>query len=201
MSFDERHAGARRWPPAHGGGPGHRLGSDLGVGEVRRLGKPGAYRLGELRAKGVPGRRPPRLFRARFVRRRDHRWSMGVWLLGVLAAVAVIALAAAAGWWFVPLLVGLGAGVATRTGGWPPRVALAAVAVMAMVGWGLPFWLGIGPGNPGGALSRVTGSLTGLPGHAAGVVALTVLIAIVQAVAGYVIGHALTRRALTDQLR
>jgi len=116
-----------------------------------------------------------------------------VWLLSLLAGAAVIAAATAFGWSFVPLLAGLGAGAANRAGSWPPRVALPAVAGMAAVGWIAPFLL-LGPsGNAGGALARAAGAVTGLPGDAVGVVALTALIAVVQALAGYCLVSAFTR--------
>src|SRR5215469_10933068 len=190
MSFD--------WP--HGGRHGQRLRTDLPAAEFRRLGKPGAYRLGLLRAQGVSMRRPPTPFRARFARRRDHRWPIQVWLLGLLASVAMTAAATAVGLVFAPLLAGLGAGIANRAGRWPPRVALPSVAVLGALGWSLPFVVSGGHGNPGGGLTHAVGALTGLPGDAAGVVALTVLIAVAQALAGYW-ATAITPRLLDDQRR
>lgn len=124
-----------------------------------------------------------------------------MWLLGVLAGVAVIAAATAAGLVFVPLLAGLGAGVANRAGGWPPRVALPAVAAMAAVGWVLPFLRGSGHGHPGGRLAHAAGALTGLPRGAAGVVALTVLIAAIQGLAGYWLASVITPLVRDDQGR
>lgn len=164
----------------------------MAPGEFRRLGKPGAYRLGLLRAQGISARKPPTPFRARFARRRDHRWPAQVWLLSLLLSIAVIAAATAIGWSFVPLLAGLGAGVANRAGGWPPRIALPAVAGMAAAGWIVPFLLRNVPGNAGGSLARAAGAVTGLPGDAFGVVALTALIAVVQALAGYCLASAFT---------
>jgi hypothetical protein len=178
-----------------------RPGPDLAAAEFRRLGKPGAYRLGLLRAQGVSARRQPTPFRARFARRREHRWPADVWLLSLLASVAAIAAATAAGWTFAPLLAGLGAGVANRAGGWPPRVALPAVAGMAAVGWTVPFLLRSVSGNAGGGLARAVGALTGLPGGAADVVALTALIAVVQALAGYWCAGTIMPRLLDDQSR
>src|SRR5215475_14942086 len=141
MSFD--------WPRGSRAGP--RPGAHLAPGEFRRLGRPGAYRLGLLRVQGVSERRLPTPFRARFARPWGHRWPAQVWLLSLLAGAAVIAAATAFGWSFVPLLAGLGAGAANRAGSWPPRVALPAVAGMAAVGWIAPFLL-LGPsGNAGGA--------------------------------------------------
>lgn len=110
----------------------------------------------------------------------------------------MIAGATALGWSFVPLLAGLGAGVANRAGGWPPRVALPAVAAMAAAGWIVPFLLPDTPGSAGGALARTAGALTGMPGDAAGVAALTAAIAVVQALAGYCLVSAVTRN---DQIR
>jgi|SRR5215470_3542299 len=188
MSFD--------WPRGSRGGP--RLGTDIAPGEFRRLGKPGAYRLGLLRVQGLSVRRPPTPFRARFARRRGHRWPAQVWLLSLVAGVVVIAAATAVGWSFVPLLAGLGAGAANRAGGWPPRVALPAVAGMAAAGWIAPFLLHSAPAGAGGALARAAGALTGLPSEAAGVVALTALIAVIQALAGYCLASAFTR---DDQAR
>jgi hypothetical protein len=186
------------WP--RGSRHRRRPGTDLPAAEFRRLGKPGAYRLGLLRAQGVSVRRRPTPFRARFARRRDHRWAAPVWLLGLLASVAVIAAATAAGLVFLPLLAGIGAGFANRAGSWPPRVALPAVAATAALGWSLPFLVGSVHSNPGGGLTRAAGALTGLPADAASVVALTALIAVVQALAGYWTS-AIMPRLLDDQSR
>jgi hypothetical protein len=179
--------------------PGKRLAADLPAAEFRRLGKPGAYRLGLLRAQGVAVRRQPTPFRVRFAGRRDQRWRALVWLLGLLASVPVIAVGTAVGLVFGPLLAGLGAGVANRASGWPPRVALPAVSAIAAAGWILPFLLSNGSGSTGGGLARAVGALTGQPGHAAGVVALTTLIAVVQALAGYFLASVIMPRH--DQLR
>lgn len=179
---------------------GKRLAADLPAAEFRRLGKAGAYRLGLLRAQGVAVPRRPTQFRARFARRRDHRWRALAWLPGLLAGVVVIAFGTAAGLVFVPLLAGLGAGVANRAGGWPPRVALPAVSAMGAAGWILPFLVSNGSASAGGGLARAVAALTGLPGgHAAGVAALTMLIAVVQALAGYFLASVITPRQ--DQLR
>jgi len=177
---------------------GQRPGADLPAAEFRRLGKPGAYRLGLLRRQGVPGRPQPALFRARFARRRDHQWPTRVWLLGLLATGVVVAISTAIGLVFVPLLAGLGAGVANRAGGWPPRVALPAVAATAAAGWSLPFLIGGVHGDPGGGLARAVAALTALPGDAAGVVALTALIAAVQGLAGYWAASEIMPRLLND---
>jgi hypothetical protein len=169
--------------------------------EFRRLGKRGAYRLGRLRAQGVVEQRKPTPFRPRFTRYRPHRWSTSTWLLGLLVGAVVIAVTTAAGWWFVPFVAGVGAGIANWAGGWPCRVALPAAAVMAAVGWLAPLWLGVLRGQPYGAVARVIAALTGLPGYAAVGIAATVLIAVVQAVVGYWLGRALTPRPADDLFR
>jgi hypothetical protein len=179
---------------------GRRLGTDLPAAEFRRLGKPGAYRLGLLRAQGIPVRRQPIPFRARFTRRRDHRWRTQIWLLGLLASVVVIAVGTAVGLVFVPLLAGLCFGLANRAGSWPPIVALPAAAAMAAAGWILPFLVASAHGNPGGGLTRAVAALTGLPGDAVGVAALTMLIAVVQALAGYFLAGVITPRLPDDQV-
>jgi hypothetical protein len=169
--------------------------------EFRRLGKRGAYRLGQLRAQGAGEPRKPAQFRPRFARHRWHRWSTSTWLLALLAGAAVIAAAAAVGWWFVPFVAGVGAGLANRIGGWPSRLAVPAVAVMAALGWAAPLWVGTLRGMPNGGVARVIAALTGLPGDAAAGVVLTLLIAVAQAVTGYWLGRAVTPRLPEDLLR
>jgi hypothetical protein len=169
--------------------------------EFRRLGKRGAYRLGQLRAQGVGEHRPPRLLRPRFARHRARPWSTFTWLAGLLAGVLVIAGAAAAGWWFVPFLAGVAIGFANRAGDWPWRVAVPAVALMAAVGWAAPLLLGSLRGQPYGAVARVIAALTGLPADAGTGLVLTVAIAVVQAVTGYWLGRALTLRRAAGPFR
>ena len=72
--------------------------------DLKRLGRRGSYRLGQLRTQGVApaGLRPPR--RPRFGRP-WHRGPAAVWLLAGVAGAAIIAGGAAAGLWFAPLIV------------------------------------------------------------------------------------------------
>jgi hypothetical protein len=169
--------------------------------EFRRLGKRGAYRLGQLRAQGLRESRPPKLFRPRFTRHRWHRWPTSTWLLSLLAGAVVIAAATKVGWWFAPFVVGLAAGFANRVGGWPWRLAVPAVAVMAAVGWAAPLWIGALRGLPYGGVARVIAGLTGLPGGAAAGVVLTLFVAVLQAITGYWLGRALTPRLAPDLFR
>ncbi len=71
--------------------------------DFRRLGKRGAYRLGQLRAQGIPSQRAPVPFQPRFARhyRRRPRWAR---VLVLAAGFLLIAGGAAAGWWFLRLV-------------------------------------------------------------------------------------------------
>jgi hypothetical protein len=72
---------------------------------------------------------------------------------------------------------------------------------MAAVGWAAPLLLGALLGLPYGAVARVIAALTGLPADAAMGIALTVAIAVVQALTGYWLGRALTLRPAADLFR
>jgi hypothetical protein len=165
--------------------------------EFRRLGKSGAYRLGQLRAQGIKQQQPPTPFRPRFIRP-DHRWPTSTWLLGLLAGGLSIMATALAGLWFIPFLVGVVAGLANWIGAWRTIVAVPAVAVMAAVGWAAPLWFGVLRGQPYGAVARVIAAMLGLGGHAAAGMAVTVLVAVVLALAGYWAGRAVTPRPAED---
>jgi hypothetical protein len=160
--------------------------------DFKRLGKRGSYRLGQLRTQGVPDPLGPPPFRPRFARHAYHRWPVWVWLAGLVAGALVIAATAAVGWWFVPFGVGLLAGLANYVGRWHTGVALPAVVLVAAVGWAAPLCWAVLHGQPYGAVARVIAALLGLPAYAAAGFALTVLIAVVQAAAGYWLGRALT---------
>ena len=163
--------------------------------EFKRLGKRGSYRLGQLRSQGISKGRPHVPFQPRFARAPDHRWPMAAWLLGLVAGVLAIAGGAVAGWWFVPFLVGLLAGLGNWIGRWRTRVAVPAVALTAAVGWAAPLWWSALRGQPLGAVARVIAAVIGVPGYAAVGIVVTLLIAVAQGLAGYWLGRALTPRA------
>lgn len=165
--------------------------------EFRRLGKSGSYRLGQLRAQGIGTVERPVPFQPRFIRP-YHRWPALVWLLGLLAGSLLIVGGAAAGWWFAPFVVGVLAGLANWIGAWSLRVALPAVAVMAAVGWGAPLGWAELRGQHDGAAARVIAAAIGLPASAAITIAVTALVAVVQVLAGYWLGRALTPRSADD---
>lgn len=166
--------------------------------DFKRLGKRGSYRLGRLRAKGVRVAEPPPPFRMSFARR-TRRGPASAWLLALLAGVLAIWAGAVLGWWFLPFAVGVAGGVANRFGGWPTKVALPAIAVMAAAGWGIALlWQVVSNHQPYGAVAREIAAIGGLPGFAATGFAVTLLIAIVQAIVGYWLGRALTPRPAAD---
>jgi hypothetical protein len=162
--------------------------------DLRRLGKREAYRLGALRTQGVPQVSPPRPFVPSFLPR--HRGPVSAWVLGGLAGVAAIAGGASAGLWFVPFIVGVLAGFTMFLGRWRLRVTLSAAGAMAVAGWGVPLGLAARSGKPEGATARVVAALLGLPPHAAVGVAVALLVAAIQALAGAWLGVALAPRAL-----
>lgn len=162
------------------------------MGELRRLGKRGAYGLGELRRDASPASgRPPARHQPSFANRRSPRRA-ALWLAGCAAAVVLIAAAAELGLWFAPFVVGLAAGVVTRRTTWRKRSAVPAVATAAAAGWALPLYVSALTGAPEGATARVIAALAGIPPHAAVGVAATLLVAVIQALAGLWLATALT---------
>jgi hypothetical protein len=165
--------------------------------EFRRLGKRGSYRLGQLRAQGVGELERPVPFQPQFIRT-NHRWPASVWLLGLLAGALLIAGAAKLGLWFAPLVVGALAGIANYIGAWRARIAVPAIFVMAAVGWGLPLAWAELHGKPYAAMAQVIAALLGLSASAVVGFAVTLLVAVVQAVVGYWLGRALTPHRTPD---
>jgi hypothetical protein len=143
------------------------------VADLRRLGKPGSYRLG--------GRR--------------SRARLGWWAVMVVAGAAVIAVTAHAGLWFMPFVVGVAAGVAWSRAGWRGYWAVASVLVMAAAGWGAPLVWQAAAGEPVGATARVIAALGGLPPDAFVGVVLTLLVAGLQAAVGLWLGSVVRPRA------
>ena len=159
----------------------------------KRLGKRGSYRLGRLRAQGVGQLTPPLPSRPSFTRSR-HRGSLVLWLAGWVTLTALLAAGAAAGVWFVPYAAGLLAGFVTGSGGWRLRPSLIAVIITALAGWGVPLgWslagsaAGSGSGSggqPAGATARAIAELTGRPASVAVMFAVSLFVAVIQALAG-----------------
>ena len=105
----------------------------------------------------------------------------GVVLISVFAvvAIAVAALAEAGAWW-VPFAAGVYAGVASLR--WR-RVVLVTVAG-CVAGWALPLWILALLGYPSGATARAIAAFAGLPPYAAVIIVVTLLLAVLQALAG-----------------
>jgi hypothetical protein len=84
------------------------------------------------------------------------------------------------GLWFVPFVLGVLAGVfASRAGGAVLNVTAAAVA-----GWAIALWIMALNHLPVGATARTIAALAGLPPYAAVMVAVTLLLAALQALTG-----------------
>ena len=113
---------------------------------------------------------------------------------GLPAAVALIALGAAAGWWFVPFVAGLAGGAAARYGRWRLRVALPAAALVAAAGWGIPLGWQAAHGAPVRATARVVAALAGLPPHASVAIVATLRSRSSQALAGLWLAWAVVPR-------
>jgi hypothetical protein len=162
------------------------------MADLRRLGKRGSYRLGRLGAPppeqaGRPAPRYPSFAPG-------HRGPAAGWAAGCAAGIVVIAGGASLGWWFVPFVVGIAAGIAARYGRWRLRVAVLTVTVMAAAGWGIPLWWSAWRGAPTGATARAVAALARLPPHAAAAIAVTLAVAVIEALAGLWLGRALAPR-------
>jgi hypothetical protein len=171
--------------------------------DLERLGRPGAYRLGELRTPGA-GPVPPRPFRPKFARL-SRRGPVPAWVLAFLGAIAAVAGGVLAGLVFVPFLVGVLAALVVPWGGWRPRMAPAAAAAVAVIGWGIPLtWQALRSAPPG-ATPRVLAAVAraaGLPGHGTRGAVVILAAGILQALAGAAVGWILllaVRRAERSQ--
>jgi hypothetical protein len=164
--------------------------------EAGRLGRPGSYRLGGPGPGNWPVR-PPEPFRASF-ERPQHRGAAVAWLLAAVTATAAIAATAIAGWWFMPFVLGVMTGVVTAWGCWRLRVAVPAIALMTMGGWGLALWVTALRGAPVGATSRVIAVMSGLP--ALGVITVAIALAVSGALGlvGLWLGRAVAPRFRPD---
>jgi hypothetical protein len=157
--------------------------------DPRKLGKRGSYRLGSL--AGPLSARPPLRSPHYPTWAPARRGPVLAWLLACLACAAILAVGALAGLWYLPFLAGLAAGVAARYGRLRLRVTLPAVVALAAVGWGAALaWLALRDGLPEQPVARTIAALGGLPAHAAAGIAVMLLVAAIQAVAGLWLGRA-----------
>ena len=158
--------------------------------DPRKLGRRGSYRLGSM--GGPPSARQAA------PSPRYPTWTPGrrgpgfLWLLACLGCAAVIAVGALAGLWYLPFLAGLGAGLVARYGRPRLRVTLPAVVIVAAAGWSAALaWLALRDKLPEPSVARSIAALGGLPAHAAAGIAVTLLVAAIQAAAGLWLGRAL----------
>ena len=159
------------------------------MADPRRLGKRGAYRLGELRTAGPrPGRGP--VPREPSFRPRRSRGALLAWLTACAVTAALLGLGAGLGWWFLPFAAGIAAGA----GPWRASPALALVALAVVLGWGAALWWPALSGAPAWATARVIAALAGLPPHAAVGVAATVGIGVLQVLVAFWLARAVTYR-------
>ena len=115
-----------------------------------------------------------------------------LWLLAGLAGAAILALGALAGLWYLPFLVGLAIGVTARYGRLRLRVSLPSVVFVAAAGWAAALaWLMLRDRLPERSVARTIAALGGLPAHAAVGIAVTLLVAAIQAAVGLWLGRAL----------
>ena len=160
------------------------------MADPRRLGKRGSYRLGRMGAPPKPRTPWPAAHYPMWVPRR--RGPVSAWVLGCLAGVVIVAAGALAGWWFLPFLAGLAAGLAARYGRLRLRTTLSAAVAVAVAGWGAALaWLAVRDGLPEVAVARTIAALAGLPASAAAAIGVTLLVAAIQAAAGVWLGRAL----------
>ena len=160
------------------------------MADPRRLGKRGSYRLGRMGAPPLPRSPWPSAHYPSFAPHR--RGPVFAWLLACLAGAVIVGAGALAGWWFLPFLAGVVAGLAARYGRLRLRATLPAAVVVAAAGWAAALaWLALREGLPEVAVARTIAALAGLPASAAVAIAVTLLVAAVQAAAGLWLGRAL----------
>jgi hypothetical protein len=163
--------------PAAPDGPGLAgAGRRLTKRDVKRLGKLGAYRLGDLRVLGDAPPRTPVPHEPSFGTRRSR---VGVvrWLCSCAAVAAVLGLGAWLGLWWLPFVVGVAVGLIP----WRTRSALCWLTLAVLVGWGVTLWIPALTGAPQGATAREVAALAGLPPYAVTGVVATLLVGILQA--------------------
>jgi hypothetical protein len=159
------------------------------VADPKRLGKRGAYRLGDLRFSGRPQARGPAPHRPSFGTRRS-RGAVWAWLAACAVTAALLGLGAAFGLWWLPFAAGIAAGAAP----WRARSALGLVLVAVLAGWGVALWWPALTGAPAGATARAVAALAGLPPYAGVGVAGTLLVGVLQALAAVWLARAVTYR-------
>jgi hypothetical protein len=113
-----------------------------------------------------------------------------VLLISVFAVITIAAAALAeAGAWWVPFVAGVYAGAASLR--WRRVVPVTVVA--CAIGWALPLWILALLGYPSGATARAIAAFAGLPPYAAVIIVVTLLLAVLQTLAGVWLARAVGR--------
>jgi hypothetical protein len=160
------------------------------MADPKRLGRRGSYGLGRMGAPSVPRTSRPAVHYPTWTPRR--RGPVFLWVLACVAGAVIVAAGALAGWWFLPFLAGLGTGLAAHYGRLPLRATLPAAVTVAVAGWGAALaWLAVRDGLPEVSVARSIATLAGLPASAAVAIAVTLVVAALQAAAGLWLGRAL----------
>jgi hypothetical protein len=125
---------------------------------------------------------------------RVRSWTHQGWQLRLedgLVSVIACAVGAYVGFWFVPFVIGVGAGVLSAR-----RVRWTVIPAMtgAVVGWAISLWILALRGLPVGATARVIAALAGLPPYAGVAVAVTLLLAALQVLVGAWLARAVSPR-------
>jgi hypothetical protein len=160
------------------------------MADPKRLGRRGSYGLGRMGTPSVPRTSRPAVHYPTWTPRR--RGPVFLWVLACVAGAVIVAAGALAGWWFLPFLAGLGTGLAAHYGRLPLRATLPAAVAVTVVGWGAALaWLALRDGLPEITVARSIATLAGLPASAAVAIAVTLVVAALQAAAGLWLGRAL----------
>jgi hypothetical protein len=101
----------------------------------------------------------------------------------LLLALVVCWLGAYLGAWWVPFPVGVAVGMPV-VAGWLGRGGLLAATAGAVLGWALSLWAMALSSLPVGATARAIAALAGLPPYAGVAVVVTLLLAMLQVLAG-----------------
>lgn len=129
---------------------------------------------------------------------REERHAAPGWRRVTLSGLVLTAVGGAAliwggallGIWFGPLIVGVLAGACFQWTRVSVTLALGAACAAAIGGWSVPFVVRAGQGQPVAATAREVAALAGLPAYAAIVISLMLVVAVLQASAGFWVGWA-----------
>lgn len=117
-----------------------------------------------------------------------------LWTATCLAAIALVWLGSLLGAWYAPFVVGLVAGLGTRRLGRTARGALGTGCLAALAGWLLPIGLRAVEGQPVLGTGRTVAALAGLPADGLLILAVTGVVAVLQALIGVWLGRAIGPR-------